>query len=91
MLAFLNINSLRNKIIDLREIAERCLPDLLLIEETKLNPSFKTETLQMKNYQSPLRKDRNEFGGGLMLYARTGIVCNRVHSLETLHLELICC
>ena len=34
MLAFLNINSLRNKIIDLREIAERCLPDLLLIEET---------------------------------------------------------
>ena len=25
-----------------------------------------------------------------MLYARTGIVCNRVHSLETLNLELMC-
>ena len=44
----------------------------------------------MKNYQNPLRRDRNEFGGGLMLYARTGIVCNRVYSLETLNLELIC-
>ena len=90
MLAFLNINSLRNKIIDLREIAERCLPDLFLIEETKLNPSIKTETLLMKDYQNPLRRDRNEFGGGLMLYARTGIVCNRVNSLETLNLELMC-
>ena len=24
------------------------------------------------------------------MYARTGIACNRVHSLETLNLELIC-
>ena len=44
----------------------------------------------MKDYQNPLRRDRNEFGGGLMLYARTGIVCNIVHSLETLNLELMC-
>ena len=53
MLAFLNINSLRNKIIDLREIAERCLPDLFLIEETKLNQSFKTETLLVKIIRTP--------------------------------------
>ena len=43
LIGFLNINSLRNKITDLRMIAERCLPDVLLIEETKLNLDFKTE------------------------------------------------
>ena len=40
LISFLNINSLRNKITDLRKIAERCLPDVLLIEETKLNSDF---------------------------------------------------
>ena len=58
-------------------LASALLPDLLLIEETKLNPSFKTaETLLMKNYQNPLRRDRNEFGGGLMLYAMLCIVAH---------------
>ena len=41
-IGFLNINSLRNKITDLRLIMERCLPDILVIEETKLNSDFKT-------------------------------------------------
>ena len=31
LIGFLNINSLRNEIIDLRMIAERCLPDILLV------------------------------------------------------------
>ena len=40
LIGFLNINSLRNKITDLRMIAERCLPDVLLIEETKFKLGF---------------------------------------------------
>ena len=55
LLGFLNINSLRNKITDIRMIAERCLPDVLLIEETKLNSDFKTESFLMNNYKSPIR------------------------------------
>ena len=36
LIGFLNINSLRNKITELRMIAERCLHDVLLLkEETK--------------------------------------------------------
>ena len=32
----------------------------------------------------------NEFGGGIMLYARKGVVCNLVPVLETPSLEVLC-
>ena len=89
-IGFLNINSLRNKITDLRLIMERCLPDILVIEETKLNSDFKTETFLINNYQKPIRRDRNEFGGGLMQFVRKGVLCNRVLTFEGPSIELIC-
>ena len=82
IIGFLNINSLRNKITDLRMVMERCLPDILVVEETKLNSDFKTETFLMNDYQRPIRRDRNEFGGGLMQFIRKGVVCNRVSTLS---------
>ena len=90
LLGFLNINSLRNKITDLRMIAERCLLDVLLIEETKLNSDFKTELFLINNYKSPIRLDRSEFGGGLMQYSRNGIICNWLPNFEVPSLELLC-
>ena len=90
LLGFLNINSLGNKIIDLRMIAERCLPDVLLIEETKLNSDFKTESFLINNYKSPIRLDRSEFGGGLTQYSRNGIICNRLPNFEVPSLDLLC-
>ena len=84
VIGFLNINSLRNKIIDLRLIVERCKPDVLVIGETKLNASFKTETLSIDGYQNPYRKDRTEFGGGLVQYIRNGIVCRECPVLKLL-------
>ena len=71
-------------------IAERCLPDVLLIEETKLNSDFKTESFLINNYKSPIRLDRSEFGGGLMQYSRSGIICNRLPNFEVPSLELLC-
>ena len=90
LIGFLNINSLRNKIIDLRLVMERCLPDILVIEETKLNSDFKTEIFLINNYQRPIRRDRNEFGGGLMQFVRKGVVCNRVSTFESPSIEIIC-
>ena len=55
---------------------ERCLPDILVIEETKLSSEFKTESLLINNYQKPIRRDRNEFGGGLVQFIRKGMVCD---------------
>ena len=48
LIGFLNINSLRNKITDPRMVVERCLPDILVIEETKLNSDFKSEAFSNK-------------------------------------------
>ncbi len=71
-------------------VVERCLPDILVIEETKLNSDFKTEAFLIKNYQKPIRRDRNEFGGGLMQFVRKGVVCNRVSAFESPYIEIIC-
>ena len=90
LIGFLNVNSLRNKITDLRLVMERCLPDILVIEETKLNSDFKTESFLINNYQKPIRRDRNEFGGGLMQFVRKGVVCNRASALESHAIEIIC-
>ena len=56
----------------------------------KLSSDFKTDTFLANNYQKPMRRDRNEFGGGIMLYVRKGVVCNRVSVLETPSLEPLC-
>ena len=78
LIGFLNIKSLRNKIADLKLAMEKCLPDILVMEETKLSSDFKTEIFLVNNFQRSIRLDRNEFGGGLMQFARKGVVCNTV-------------
>ena len=90
IIGFLNINSIRYKIIDLRIIIERFLPDILVIEETKLSSEFNNNAFLINNYKAPMRHDRDEFGGGLMQYVRKGVVCNRVPSYEVSSIELIC-
>ncbi len=69
---------------------ERCLPDILVIEETKLTKDYKKELFVMNNYQYPMRRDRDEFGGGLMQYVRKGVVCNPISKYETLNIESTC-
>eukprot|EP00794_Sanderia_malayensis_P003824 gene3824-4356_t len=90
IIGFLNINSIRYKITDLRIIIEKFLPDILVIQETKLSSEFNNNAFLINNYKTPMRQDRDEFGGGLMQYVRKGVVCNRVPSFEVSSLELIC-
>ncbi len=89
LIAYLNINSLRNKIIDLKEILGKALPDILVLAETKLSNEFPTRNFIEQNYQFPIRKDRNEHGGGLMQFNRKGVICNRIQTLESEHLEML--
>ena len=65
IIGFLNINSIRYKINDLRVIIERCLPDIFVIEETKLCETFKTDAFFIPHYKKPMRRDRTQFGGGV--------------------------
>ena len=61
---------------------ERCFPDILAIGETKLSSDFKTESILTSNYQQAIRRDRNEFGEGLMQFVRKSVVCNGVSTFE---------
>ena len=47
--------------------------DILLLSETKIDQSFPPEQFLIEGYAKPLRRDRNKFGGGLLLYIRDDI------------------
>ena len=88
-IAYLNINSLRNKIHDIRTMMSEMSPEILTISETKLDVSFPDAQFKIDGYQS-LRKDRNKYGGGLITFIKTGIPYKRVPKIEPQNLEVIC-
>ena len=49
--------------------------DIFLIYETKLDSSFPSRQFVIKGYSTPFRLDRNQNGGGLLLYVREDIPC----------------
>ena len=69
IIGHLNINSLRNKFEMLREIIQDKL-DILLISETKVDPSFLSSQFTLDGFSSPFRLDRNSSTGGIMLFVR---------------------
>ena len=60
--AHININSIRNKIEDLKEIVQKNI-DILTISETKLDESFPTNQFYMDDYAPPIRL-------GILVYIR---------------------
>ena len=61
IIGYLNINSLRNKINDLRKICKKAQIHVLCIDKTILDESFPDP--QFQGYQYPaFRKDRNKNG-----------------------------
>ena len=88
--AYYNINSLRYKIHDIREIISRSLPDILVLAETKLDGSFPTSQFLINNYNEPTRSDRSEHGGGVIEYVRCGLIRKRLPDFELQNFESIC-
>ena len=78
MIGYLNINSLRNKIIDAGVIFLKFLPDYFVFSETKLDESFPNDQFYIEDYEIRTRKDRNKNGGRLIEYVRKGIVCKNL-------------
>ena len=68
----LNINSIRNKFEDLKLVITNNV-DIFLVSETKINEPFPENQFKIKGYSRPYRLDRNEYGGGLLLYVRQDI------------------
>ena len=61
---------MRSKIEFLKEIIGNNI-DILLVSETKLNHTFPIRQFLIEGYQIPIRVDRNDHGGGLLLYFET--------------------
>ena len=90
LIGYLNINSLRNKIIDVRELIGRLQLDYFVISETKLGSSLPSAQFHIVDYEIRNRRDRNKSGGGLIEFVKKGIITKRLKDLETNLSETIC-
>ena len=88
----LNINSLHYKIVDLRQILSSTELDVIAVSETKLNEEFPNSQFEINGYYNPApyRRDRNEHGGGLMIFIKQGVPVKRIKKFELATAESIC-
>ena len=83
----MNINSIRNKFHFAESIVKAF--DLFLISESKLNTTFPMNQFHIFGFKV-FRRDRNRFGGGLILYVNKNIPCRPLNDHPTFpNLELI--
>ena len=93
ILGHLNINSIRNK-FDLLGDKIKGNVDIMVISETKLDESFPNGHFIIPGYALPCRLDRNQFGGGIMVFVREDIPSRALSlnkSIESLFIELNFC
>ena len=81
MFSYLNINSLRNKIGEVSEILTNNYVDVLCLAETKLDASFTSSQFQITDYKVH-RKDRNEYGGGLLVYVKASLPHRQLNDFD---------
>ena len=56
----------------------------LIFFETKLDDSFPDSQFEINGHQFPfLRKDRDNKGGGKIVFLKQGLIINRLKQLET--------
>ena len=84
--AYLNINSYRHKVVDMKDNLKETPVDILGIAETKLDDSFPNAQFSIDGYRT-FRKDRNQHGGGLLVHVRSDIPCRQIKTLEMTNIE----
>ena len=70
--SYLNINSIRNKFSDLRQVICDNV-EILTIAETKIGSSFPTAQIRLANHRTPYRLDISNNSGGILVYVRSNI------------------
>ena len=81
IIGHLNVNSIRNKFENLMTMIQGNI-DILFISETKIDDTFPTSQFTIEGYLKPIRLDRNEYGGGIMLFIREDIPCKEIKSIH---------
>ena len=88
---YLNINSLRNKINDLRKICRKSQIHILCLENTILDESFLDAQFHIGGYQYPaFRKDCNKNSGGKIVYVKEELIAKRILEYENINIETTC-
>ena len=86
----INIKTVRNKLTDLRVIRKYLSLDYLGLSEPKLDKSFPNAQFTLDGYEIGAKRDRNKFGGGLIVYVRKCLICTRTAKYELKYNECIC-
>ena len=82
LIAQLNINGLASKFDDLKHLIAGN-KGILLIIESKLDNSYPPGQFNINGFSNPFRQDRNEYGGGIMIYVREDVACKELKSPDT--------
>ena len=77
LIGYLNINSLRNKIVDAREVFGKLQLDYFVLSETKLDDSFPSAQFYIENFEIRNRRDRDKNGGGLIEFVKKGFISKK--------------
>ena len=81
-LGYLNINSLKNKIANLKDVVAKVPINVLFIDETKLDDSFSNSQFLIENYQVPsFRRDSNSKGRDKIFHVRP--ISKRLKNIES--------
>ena len=88
LLAHLNINGLRYRIIDLRVLLNCIDIDFISISETKLDDYFPSAQFHTDSYFL-FRQDRNKHGGGLSAFVKGGLLPKRINEIESDKIEIL--
>ena len=78
----INIRGLRANFSDLQTSVSN-LYDIICIQETMLSDNVNDDNLKIPGYQKPLRRDRDQNGGGLIIYLSNNIRAKRRPDLES--------
>ena len=82
--AQININSIKNKF----ELPSHYVGGVLIITAKKLHKSFPSGQFLLHGYSEPFRLDRNQFGGGLLVFIRDDIPCS-IRNMKQLTIEAL--
>ena len=88
-IAYLNVNCVAGfKFFEVKSLILEGAFDVFAQAETKIDGAFPDSQFYIKGYRM-FRKDRNRFGGGLLVYIRRGLITQRINHLEGNYIESI--
>ena len=83
-----NCHSVRGKRAEMAELCHSVQPDAMILTETWIDKSVDYKEFLPANYYPAAQKDRNLFGGGVMIAVKKDYVANAVEGLEKIKGEV---